>query len=351
MANLPSDRANVNETASDPNTGEIVLYSNPDGSTIIDVRLEDETVWLSQAQMVELFDKDQRTISEHIQTIYGEGELDRSATYRKFRLVRTEGNRRVNRSVDHYNLDVIISVGYRVSSKKGTQFRIWATSILKDHLIKGYSLNERRWRAEQLEQFQRAVALFPATVQQLADRGDLSSDESVALMRLVTDYASSWVLLRQYDDGELASTPGVGDPTYVLTVGEARTAIGQLRRSLEHQGEASTLFGNDRGEAFEAILGALYQTFGGEDLYPTIEQKAAHLLYFVIKDHPFSDGNKRIGSFLFLHFLDRNHYLTDAAGAPKINPATLVALALLVAESDPRQKEVVIQLIIHFLVG
>ncbi len=335
----------------DLKTGEVILYTNPDGSTAVDVRLEQETVWLSQAQMAELFDRTAPTINEHIKSIYGEGELESAPTIRKFRIVRMEGNRQVEREIDFYNLDMIISVGYRVNSKRGTQFRIWANSVLKEYLLRGYALNHTRLNGEQIKQFQQALSLFPQTVERLSSRGDLSDDEAVALMRLVTDYASSWALLQQYDDGKLEQVEHGRSPSFELTYDKAREAIATLKVDLVGKGEASELFGNERDESFQGILGAIYQTFDGEELYPSIEHKAAHLLYFVIKDHPFSDGNKRSAALLFIYFLSQNNYLTKTIGGSKVDENALVALTLLIAESDPKQKEVMIALVMHLLQG
>lgn len=326
--------------------GEIVLYHNADGSVAVDVRVEGETVWLDAHQMSRLFETDRTSIVRHIGNIYRSQELPEEATCAKIAQVAADG--RVRR-MNIYNLDMIISVGYRVNSKRGTQFRIWANTILKEHLLRGYSLNRRLLSDEQIEQFQKSLSLFPETVQRLAARGDLTDDESVALMKLVTDYASSWVLLRRFDEGELEGADGQGVPEYRLEYKEAQRAVATLKSDLMSQSEASELFGRERDASFEALLGNIYQTFAGQDLYSSIEQKAAHLLYFVIKDHPFSDGNKRIGALLFLYFLERNGYLKRKNGATKIDPVALVALALLVAESNPKQKELMVQLIIHFL--
>ncbi len=342
-------KANQEPTVMPLKAGEIVLFNNPDGTTSVEVRLGEETVWLSLNELADLFGVDKSGISRHLRNVFKSGELERSSTVAKFATVQIEGTRSIVREIEYYNLDAILSVGYRVNSSKATRFRIWANSILKEHLIKGYSFNQRRWNPDQIASFQQAIGLFPIAVQNLADRGDLTADESIALMQLVADYASSWVLLRQYDDGALPATDGIGHPDYAIDINQARVAIRTLKQELAAKGEVTALFGNERDGSLHRILGALYQTFGGEELYSTIEQKAAHLLYFVIKDHPFSDGNKRIGAFLFLHYLDKNNYLKRCDGDPKIDPAALVALALLIAESDPRQKNTIVQLIIHFL--
>lgn len=328
-------------------TGEVVLYTNPDGSTAVDVRLEQETVWLSQAQMAELFDKSRATINEHIKNIYKEGELEENGTISKF------GNSEFpsDKPTNFYNLDVIISVGYRVKSKRGVQFRIWANQILKEYLIKGYAINHTRLSDEQIQQFHQALSLFPQTVERLSNRDELTSDESVALMQLVAKYASSWALLQQYDDGELEQVKQGKAPTFELTYEGARMAVDELKKDLMSKGEASELFGNERDESFKGVLGNIYQTFGGKELYPTIEHKAAHLLYFIIKDHPFSDGNKRSAALLFIYFLSQNNYLNRATGSSKVDENTLVALTLFIAESDPKQKEIMVALVMHLLQG
>jgi prophage maintenance system killer protein len=327
-------------------TGEIILYTNPDGSTGVDVRLDKDTVWLDAHQMAQLFTTDRTSIVRHINNIYKSDELDTTTTCAKVAQVAADGKSRI---MNIYNLDMIISVGYRVNSKKGIQFRLWANSVLKEHLIKGYSLNPHRLSNEQITQFQQALTLFPQAVERLSVRGELQSDEAVALMKLVTEYASSWALLQQYDDGQLEQTNSESTATFTLEYSRARQAIDTLRNNLIAKEEASDLFGNERDGSFQGVLGSIYQTFGGEELYPSIEHKAAHLLYFVIKDHPFSDGNKRIGSLLFIYFLQANNYLSRSTGEAKINDNALVALALLVAESDPKQKEMMIALIMHLL--
>src|SRR5690606_36195330 len=235
--------------------------------------LVQESVWLSQAQMAELFDKSRSTINEHIKNIYTEGELDEKSTISKFGNTEFPSDKPTN----YYNLDVIISVGYRVKSQRGTQFRIWANSVLKEYLLKGYALNNARLSNEQIGQFKQALSLFPQTVERLSSREELTNEESVALMKLVTDYAASWALLQQYDDGELEQVGQGATPTFELTYESARGAITALKKELIGKGEASELFGNERDESFKGILGNIYQTFGGDELYPTIEHKAAHL--------------------------------------------------------------------------
>ena len=321
--------------------GEIILYQSDDGEANVDVHFRDETVWLSQKQMAELFAKDVRTINEHVQNIYSEKELSRDSTIRKFRIVQKEGGRDVTRQIDHYNLDVIISVGYRVKSQRGTQFRIWATSVLKDHLVKGYTLNQRRLAEKGTEEFQQVLALLTNT---LANH-DLINDEGQGVLDIVNRYAKTWQLLLQYDEDTLALPEPAREMEACLELPTARSAILLLKKDLASKGEATELFGQERGHGLEGIIGAIQQTFGGQDLYPGVVLKAAHLLYFVIKDHPFIDGNKRIGTFLFLLFLRQNGKMNENI----FSNNALVALALLTAASDPGQKNIMIKLIVNLI--
>ena len=323
------------------NLGEVVLYKTEDGKAALDVRLDGDTVWLSQKQMSELFDKNVRTVSEHLRNIFREGELKKSSVIRNFRITASDGK---TYDTQLHNLDVIISVGYRVKSKRGTQFRIWATQTLKDHLVRGYTLNERRLRERGIE-MEQAVQLLSRTL----TRHELVTEEGRGVLDVITRYAKSWLLLKEYDDNTL-SVPERRRPARVaIDYARARENINMLKARLVEKGEASSLFGQERTEQLVGILGAIEQTFDGDPLYPSIEEKAAHLLYFVIKDHPFADGNKRIGSFLFILFLRENGYLEDANGVPKINDNALVALALLTAESEPRNKELMIRLIMNLI--
>jgi prophage maintenance system killer protein len=328
------------------NLGEVVLYRAKDGKTAIDVRLVGETVWLSQAQIADLFGVNVPAVSKHIKNIYAARELAPKATVSKMEIVRIEGKRRVNRNVELYSLDMIISVGYRVNSAQATRFRIWATQTLKDHLIRGYTLNERRLREQGIE-MEQAVQLLSRTLAQ----HNLVSEEGRGVLDVIARYAKSWLLLKEYDEDTLSIPERRRPARIVIDYARAREAINTLKARLMEKGEATALFGQERGEQLAGLLGSIEQTFGGEPLYPSIEEKAAHVLYFVIKDHPFSDGNKRIGSFLFILFLRENDYLEDATGAPKINDNALVALALLIAESEPRNKDLMIRLIMNLIAG
>jgi prophage maintenance system killer protein len=324
----------------------VVLFQAPDGQVSLDVHLEADTVWLSQAQMAELFGRERSVISKHIGNVFKEGELAQESTCAKFAQVQTEGTRIIHRQVDFYNLDVIISVGYRVKSPRGTQFRIWATQVLRQHLIQGYSLHQRRLQERGLGELQQALALMART---LSSRG-LVSDEGQAVLEVVQRYSRAWRWLLAYDEDRLPPITAEPDGSpEALELEEAQRAIEPLRADLARCGEATTLFGLDNRQALAGILGAIEQTFDGQPLYPTAQLRAAHLLYFVIKDHPFADGNKRIGTLLFLEFLRRNQLLLLADGQPRIADNGMAALALLIAESAPQQKELMIRLVIALL--
>jgi len=323
---------------------QVRIFTSTDGQAQLEVALDQETVWLSQVQMAELFGKDVRTVNEHVGNVFQEGELEKEPTIRKFRIVRQEGKRQVQRDIDHYNLDMIISVGYRVKSQRGVQFRKWATQVLKDHLVQGYTLNQRRLTERGIE-FEQAVDLLSRT---LTNQG-LVSNEGEAVARVISDYARSWSLLQGYDEQQLAEV-GIKQPDMQpLELDEALKAIGELKQTLMAKGEATELFGQLRGNGLASALATIEQGFGDELFYPNVATRAAHLLYFVIKNHPLADGNKRCGSFLFLWYLRRNAALLARPVEQLINDNTLVALALLVAESLPDQKTLMIRLIEHFL--
>ena len=319
--------------------GKIVLYQAKDGQTALDVQLKDETVWLTQAQMVELFQRDKRTVSEHIRNIFKEGELTEKVVVRKSRTTAADGK---SYQTAWYNLDVIISVGYRVKSQRGTQFRIWATSVLKDYLVRGYAHNQRRLAEKGVDEVRGVLTLLADTLEQ----HHLVKDGALAILHLVRRYSQTWKLLLQYDEDRLALPETTHKNSGVpFDLAAVRRGIDCLRVELAAKDESTDLFGRERGNSLEAILGAIHQTFGGQDLYPSIEEKAAHLLYFIIKDHPFTDGNKRIGSFLFLLYLQSN----GLASAVHFDDKALVALALLIAASDPPRKELMIRLIVNLL--
>jgi len=318
--------------------GEIVLYQSEDGQAALDVHLKDETVWLTLNQMAELLDRDKSVISRHLGNVFQTGELAREAVVAKNATTASDGK---TYQVDYYNLDAIISVGYRVNSKRGTQFRIWATTILKDHLVRGYSLNQRRLTEKGVEEVRQVLSLLADTL----ESHNLVSDEGLAVLEVVNRYARTWQLLLQYDEDNLPALETKHVAKSGLKIDNARHAIAALKKELMVRKEAGEIFGQELGNALSGIIGAVQQTFGGKDLYPGVEEKAAHLLYFVIKDHPFTDGNKRIGSFLFLLFLKRNDLLDQKSFSNK----ALVALALLTAASEPGQKELMIRLIVNLI--
>lgn len=323
--------------------GEIILCQTENGRAAVDVYLRDDTVWMPLNDIARLFDRDKSVISRHLRNIFDTGELAREATVAKNETVQNEGGRKVTRNIEWFNLDVIISVGYRVNSKRGTQFRIWATSILKDHLVKGYTLNQRRLAEKGVHEAQQVLSLLTNTL----ENQNLVSDEGISVLNIVNRYAKTWQLLLQYDEDNLPKPQTKQVTSQVLDLEGARKAISSLKQQLLAKTEATDLFGNERSDGLAGIVGAIHQTFGGQDLYPSIEEKAANLLYFVIKDHPFTDGNKRIGSFLFLLFLQMNGLL----GKKYFDNKALVALTLLTAASDPGQKDLLIRLIVNLLSG
>jgi len=326
--------------------GEIIVYEAPDGEIRVDVRLERETVWLTQQQMGELFGRERSVITKHIRNTFGEGEIEPEATCAKFAQVQTEGGRTVTREVDHYNLDMIISVGYRVKSAQGTRFRQWATATLREHLLRGYTLHERRLRERGLGEIKQAVGLLARTLTTHA----LVTDEGRAVLDVVQQYTRAWRLLVAYDEERLPAAPDRPiAPRAALSLDDARAATVSLRQDLTTRREAGALFGQERGEGLAAILGSIEQTFDGQPLYPSAQARAAHLLYFVIKDHPFGDGNKRIGTLLFLEYLRRNGLLLREDGSPRLADNAMVALALLLAASEPSQKDLMIRLVLNLL--
>ena len=320
---------------------EISIYETNSGS--IEVRLERETVWLSQEQMAALFDVQKAAVSKHLRNIFASGELERDSTVSKMETVQQEGKRRIARQIEHFNLDAVISVGYRVNSTRATRFRQWATRILREHLTQGYTISRQRFEANARE-LEAALQL----VRKAARSPELQADMGRGLVDIVTRYAQTFVLLQRYDEGLLTEPPTTTGGT-LFTVAEARAALAGLKADLIARGEASTLFAQERQEAFEALLGNLDQSVFGVPAYPSVEFKGAQLLYCVIKNHPFADGNKRSGAFLFVDFLNRNGRLLDRTGQPVINDIGLAALALLVAESNPSHKDTMIRLIMNML--
>ena len=310
----------------------------------VQVRLEGETVWLTQTQMAELFGTTTDNISLHLKNVYASKELEEIATTEDFSAVRQEGARTVKRQLKHYNLDAIISVGYRVNSTDATRFRQWATNVLRQHLVDGYSLSQRRLKERGIE-FKQALDLLSQT---LANQ-QLVSSEGEVILGVIADYARSWSLLQGYDEQSLTGQTGTQRGMRPLNLSEVLVAIAQLKAELIAKGEATDLFGQLRGNGLASSIATIEQGFGDELFYPNAASRAAHLLYLVIKNHPLADGNKRTGSFLFLWYLRLNQHLLSRPVDQLINDNTLVALALLVAESKPDQRELMVKLVQHFV--
>lgn len=321
----------------------IKIYQSDDGETEVSVRFDNETVWLSQKQMSQLFEKDSDTIGLHLKNIYKSGELDEISTTEESSVVRKEGNRNVKRKIKFYNFDAILSVGYRVNSKRGIQFRIWASKILKEYLLKGYALDKKRlsYQNEQLNELKESVKILGSVV----NYKQLSNDESIGLLKIISDYAYALDILDQYDYQSLEIKDTSGKETFQLTYEEA---MNQIKKAKDAYGN-SDLFGHEKDESFKSSISTIYQTFGGVDLYPSIEEKAANLLYFITKNHSFSDGNKRIAAFLFLYFLERNGILFDEMGNKRIADNTLVALTLMIAVSKPEEKDTMTKVIVNLI--
>lgn len=319
---------------------KIVIYQTEDGRTQLDVKLENETVWLTQAQMTELFQTTKQNISLHINNIFKERELDSKATVKEYLTVQHEGKRTVRRKVKYYDLDVIISVGYRVKSIRGTRFRQWATSVLRDYLIKGYAINQRI-REENYQQMVQLVRSMARTVK----LQDLSKEVRNALLDVVVDYTFALDRLDDYDYQRLSIPESSTEEKFHATYEGAMKVLAELREKFGGSG----LFANEKDDSFKSSIGQIYQTFGGQDLYPTVEEKAAMLLYLVTKNHSFSDGNKRIAATLFLWFMNENGILYDDMHNKRIDDATLVALTLLIAESRPEEKDTMIKVVVNLI--
>lgn len=310
------------EAPATPGGGQVLVYETPEGDVRVDMRLEQETVWLTQRQMADLFGRDRSVVARHISNAFEEGE------------------RTVSMGVEHYNLDVIISVGYRVKSLRGTQFRQWATGTLREHLVRGYTLNRRRLAERGLDEVRQTLNLLTRTLRSQAQLDDTGQ----AVLDLVSLYADTWHLLLQYDEDRLEPPPDAQPSTSAIDVDQALGAIATLKRDLAARGEATSLFGHLHGDRLAGILGSIEQTMFGESLYRSREEKDSHLLYFVVKDHPFTDGNKRIGALLFLL------YLAQERTPHRLDPRALTALTLLIAESTPANKDLMVRLVMNLLV-
>lgn len=321
----------------------IKIYQTDDGHTKIDVKFENETVWLTQKQMAQLFDKDSDTIGLHLKNIYQSGELEELSTTEESSVVQQEGKRQVQRKIKLFNLDAIISVGYRVNSKRGIQFRIWASRIIKEYLLKGFVIDNKRLIQQniQLKELQTSVKILGDSLK----FKKLTDDESIGLLKIITQYAYALDILDQYDYQSLEIKNTSGKEVYQLTYEEA---VAQIKLAKKFHGN-SDLFGHEKDESFKSSISTIYQTFDGIDLYPSIEEKAANLLYFITKNHSFSDGNKRIAAFLFLFFLERNGILFDDSGNKRIADNTLVALTLMIAVSKPEEKDTMTKVIVNLI--
>lgn len=315
----------------------IEIYKSDNGQTQIEVRFENDSVWLSLNQMAELFGRDKSVISRHLSNVFKEQELDKDSVVAKNATTAADGK---TYKVDYYNLDAIISVGYRVNSKQGTQFRIWSTQRLKEYLITGISVNKKR-----LKELEKIVEIIEQT--DYLKTNQLS--EAKGLLNILNNYTKSFILLNQFDSSRLELNKLNENITYEIDYLEALQSIEILKNELIKQKEATELFGNQKDKTFEGILKSIIQTFDNQYLYPTIEEQASNLLYFIIKNHPFSDGNKRIGAFMFIWFLEKNKHLLKNNGERKINDNALTALALLVAQSSPSDKELMIRLICNLI--
>lgn len=320
--------------------GEIIIYQTSDGQTELDVRLEGDTVWLSQAQLAQLLQVRPQNITMHIRNVYKEGELERSATCKNFLQIQNEGGRLITRNMKFYNLDVIISVGYRVKSLRGTQFRIWANRVLKEYLIKGYAIN-RNAKQEQLDELKRTISVMSNV---LAAKS-VTKDEAVGLLKVISDYAYGLDTLDRYDYQQLEIADTTPEEKFRATYDNAMQALQELKRVYG----ASELFAREKDGSFHSTMGAIYQTFGGRDLYPSVEEKAANLLYLTVKNHSFSDGNKRIAAFLFLWFMEKNGILYREDGSRLIDNNTLVALTLMIAESRTEEKDVMTKVVVNLI--
>lgn len=325
-------------------TSQIQLFQSADGKVQLEVALEQDSAWLSQAQIADLFQVKPQNITMHLKKIFSEGELIEMATCKDSLRVQNEGGRQVRRTLKLYNLDAIISVGYRVNSGRATQFRIWATEILKKYLVEGYTLNQARLQERGIE-FEQALDLLSET---LANQ-QLVNSVGEAVLAVIHDYARSWSLLQGYDEESLLDASGKQEGMQPLALDDTLLAIDQLKRELISKGEATNLFAQLRNDGLASALATIEQGFAGDWFYPNVASRAAHLLYFVIKNHPLADGNKRTGSFLFLWYLRNNQHLLAKPVEHLINDNALVALALLVAESKPEQKELMIRLTQQFI--
>jgi len=316
---------------------DIVIYE--DGNIELNIEFDGDTVWMTQNELVQLFDKDQSVISRHINRIFKDNEVDKKSNMQKMHIANSD------KPVNFYSLDIILAVGYRTNSAKAIKFRQWATKILKQYIIDGYAVNKEKLQQKKLDELTQTLQL----IRQSLETKELNAVETKGFIEIISNYAKSWALLQGYDDQTLQDLVEHRESKFILDYDEAKEAIAELKRVLVSKGEATQLFGQEKAGEFKGNLLNIYQSFGGEDLLPSVEQKAANLLYYVIKGHPFNDGNKRIGAYLFVLFLHKNGILHKENGEAKINDNALASLALLVASSAPEQKEIIIKLVMNML--
>lgn len=315
----------------------IVIYE--DGNVELQAEFDGETVWLSQNEMVQLYDKDQSVISRHINNIFRDNEVDQKSNMQKMHIANSD------KPVKFYSLDIILAVGYRTNSAKAIRFRQWATKVLKQYLLDGYALNKDKLQQKKLHELNQTLQLIRNSI----ESKELGSDVSKGFVEIISNYARSWALLQGYDDQSLQEVINHTEQKFILDYDESKRAIEEFKKVLISKGETTILFGQEKAGELKGNLLNIYQTFGGEELLPSIEQKAANLLYYIIKGHPFNDGNKRIGAYLFILFLSKNNALYKPNGELKINDNALASLALLVATSKPEQKDIIIKLIMNIL--
>ena len=316
---------------------EIVVFR--DDNLELKVDFDGETIWLTQSDLAGLFEKDQSVISRHINNIFKDKEVDEKSNMQKMHIANSD------KPVKFYSLDIVLAVGYRTNSAKAIKFRQWATKILKSYMIEGYALNKDRLQSQKLSELNKTIELIMKSLQSK----ELSTTEAKGFVEIISNYAKSWALLQGYDEQSLDEVVQTKEQKFILDYDEAKEAIAELKKALIAKGEATELFGREKADEFKGNLLNIYQSFGGEELLPSVEQKAANLLYYIIKGHPFNDGNKRIGAYLFVLFLHKNGILHKPNGEPKINDNALASLALLVATSAPEQKEIIIKLVMNML--
>ena len=316
---------------------DIVIYE--DGNIELKVEFDGETVWLRQNEIAQIFDKDRTVITRHINKILKDNEVDEKSNVQKMHIANSD------KPVKFYSLDIVLAVGYRTNSTKAIKFRQWATKVLKQYLMNGYVLNQEKLRQKKLEELDKTLELIRSSI----ESKELDTNEAKGFVEIISNYAKSWALLQGYDEQSLEEVVAHREQKFILDYAEAKEAIAELKKVLMSKGEATELFGQEKAGEFKGNLLNIYQSFGGEDLLPSVEQKAANLLYYVIKGHPFNDGNKRIGAYLFVLFLHKNGILHKENGEAKINDNALASLALLVATSAPEQKEIIIKLVMNML--